>query len=79
MTATAENPSVQSGQTGTTSASLFPEYDTKPAKEEAADLTPHPYSGTVEAYHRDGSMVAGRDHRRVSEGHHPYGATLPPA
>ena len=28
-TATAENPSVQSGQTGTTSASLFPEYDGK--------------------------------------------------
>lgn len=78
MTATAENPSVQSGQTGTTSASLFPEYDTKPAKEEAADLTPHPYSGTVEAYHRDGSMAAEGNAVGYLRGITPYGATFHP-
>ena len=78
MTATAENPSVQSGQTGTTSASLFPEYDTVPAKEEAADLTPHPYSGTVEAHHRDGSMVAEGTAVGYLRGITPYGATFHP-
>ena len=78
MTATAENPSVQSGQTGTTSASLFPEYDTEPAKEEAADLTPHPYSGTVEAHHRDGSMVAEGTAVGYLRGITPYGATFHP-
>ena len=78
MTATAENPSVQSGQTGTTSASLFPEYDTKPAKEEAADLTPHPYSGTVEAHHRDGSMVAEGTAVGYLRDITPYGATFHP-
>ena len=78
MTATAENPSVQSGQTGTTSASLFPEYDTEPAKEEAADLTPHPYSGMVEAYHRDGSMVAEGTTVGYLRDITPYGATFHP-
>ena len=78
MTATAENPSVQSGQTGTTSASLFPEYDTEPAKEETADLTPHPYSGMVEAYHRDGSMVAEGTTVGYLRDITPYGATFHP-
>ena len=78
MTATAENPSVQSGQTGTTSASLFPEYDTEPAKEETADLTPHPYSGMVEAHHRDGSMVAEGTTVGYLRDITPYGATFHP-
>ena len=79
MTATAENPSVQSGQTGTTSASLFPEYDTETAKEEAAD----PDTGTRTAgrwkpHHRDGSMVAEGTAVGYLRDITPYGATFHP-
>ena len=77
-TAAADNPSVQSGQAETISTSLFPEYETKPAEEEPVDLTPHPYSGTVETHHRDGSMAAEGTTVGYLKDITPYGATFQP-
>ena len=60
-------------------ASLFPEFETEKPKEEAPDLTPHPYHRTPEMHLREGSLVANRA-RDIGylKDITPYGATFQP-
>ena len=59
--------------------SLFPEFETEKPKEEAPDLTPHPYHRTPEMHLREGSLVANRA-RDIGylKDITPYGATFQP-